>query len=71
MRPNSDFLRGLFYDGDTPRKLGPGVEFDLLFGYRMRRSSKTQRAIDAGHEDILENEQTLARGAELLRPRFR
>src|SRR5262245_46598326 len=32
--------------------------------------AKTQRAIDAGHEDILENEQTLARVEELLRARF-
>jgi hypothetical protein len=92
MNPNSDFLRRLFREDEEPRKLGSEVEFHMLFGYRMRRSSrtandgavtvasqtlpeaqaqaKTQRAIDAGHVDILENPETLARVTDLLRARF-
>ncbi len=93
--PASDFLRRLFWEDTEPRSvrtLGSPVEFDMLFGYRMRsRSSiandgsvtlasqtraeaqvqaKSLRAIDAGHVDILSNEETLARVKQLLAERF-
>jgi pimeloyl-ACP methyl ester carboxylesterase len=47
MSPSSAFLRELFHDDAAPdgaRKLGPEVEFDMLFGYHM--SSRSSVAND-------------------------
>lgn len=44
MSPSSDFLRKLFHDdraADGVRRLGSEVEFDMLFGFRMRSRSRT------------------------------
>jgi pimeloyl-ACP methyl ester carboxylesterase len=44
MSPASDFLRRLFYADEaqrSARRLGSPVEFDMLFGYRMRSRSRT------------------------------
>jgi pimeloyl-ACP methyl ester carboxylesterase len=35
--PSSDFLRSLFYAGEAVRELPEGVEFHLVFGFRMSR----------------------------------
>jgi hypothetical protein len=35
--PSSDFLRDLFYTGDAVRELPEGLEFHLVFGFRMSR----------------------------------
>jgi hypothetical protein len=36
MRPSSDYLRWLFHADGAARRLPPGAEFHLLFGFRMR-----------------------------------